>query len=116
MAQEKGNYKTLKMRYCGTGELEEEWKGKFDISAGCGGFVKNHIPASGFDELCDSLKQGGVVVFPVREDEWIELGYKEKAEAMEKEGKWKLIEREEKANWVKSEVQLKYVYSLYQKL
>ena len=116
LAQEKGNYKHLKARFCGTGDLEEERKGAFDIAAGCGVFAKNHIPASGFQELLDSLKNGGVVVFPVREDEWTGLGYKEKAEALEKEGKWKLLQREVKANWVKSEVQLKYIYSLYQKL
>ena len=68
-------------------ELELEWKDKFDIALGCGVFVKNHVPPSGFDELLDSLKNGGVAVFSIREDEWIELGYKEK------EGKWKLLKK-----------------------
>ena len=104
------------MRFCGTGELEPEWKDKFDISVGCGVFLKNHIPPSGFEELLDALKKGGIAAFTVREDEWIELGYKEKAESLEKEGKWKLLKRSENANWVKKEVQKTYVYSLYEKL
>ena len=89
-AEKKKLYSTLKVRYCGTGDLEEEWKGKFDIAAGCGVLSKNHIPPKGIDELLEAVKKGGVVVFSIREDEWIGLDYKDKAECLEKEGKWKL--------------------------
>ena len=65
--------------------------------------------------MIDSVKKGGVVTFPVREDEWVGLGYKEKAESLEKEGKWKLLKRIEKANWLKKEVQKIYIYFLYEK-
>lgn len=112
-AEKKGLYKIIKLRYCGTGDLEQEWKGKFDISGGCGMFAKNHAPPAGMDELIDSLKKGGVAVFPAREDEWVELGYKEKAESLEKEGKWKLIKQGKIFDPV---VKKNYACFLYEKL
>ena len=114
LAEKSGVYKDLKLRY--SGELEKEWTCKFDIAVGCGVFMKNHVPPSGLDELVAAVKQGGVVAFPVREDEWVELGFKEKAEALEQEGKWKLLQREEKANPDKGDVQWIYIHSLYLKL
>ena len=86
------------MRPSGTGELEPEWKDKFDVALGCGVFVRNHVPPCGFEEMIECLKKGGVAVFSAREDEWIELGYKEKAESLEKEGKWKLVKRSDTPN------------------
>ena len=78
--------------------------------------MKNHIPPIGFEELLDAANEGGILMFPVREDEWVELGYKDKAESLEKEGKWKLLVRETKGNFMKSGVTKNYVYSLYLKL
>lgn len=112
-AEKKKLYSTLKVRYCGTGDLEEEWKGKFDIAAGCGIFMGNCAPPKGMDELLDAVKKGGVVVFSSREDEWVELGYKDKAESLEKEGKWKL---EKEVYDLDSAVGKRYVCSCFMKL
>ena len=45
---------------------EPEWKDKFDVAVGCGVFLKNHVPHSGFEELVDALKNGGLAIFLVR--------------------------------------------------
>ena len=81
------------MGFCGTGEMDPEWRDKFDVALSCGAFMKNNAPPSGFDEMVESIKKGGVVAFSVREDEWIELGFKEKADSLEKEGKWKPLKK-----------------------
>ena len=109
-------YSCIKQRFSGTGELESDFKEKFDLALGAGVFVKNHVPPEGLEELLEAVKPGGVVAFPVREDEWSELGYKAKAENMEKEGKWKLLHREEKDIWKKSGIAKQFVFSLCQKL
>ena len=44
LAEKKEVYKEIKIRYCGTGDLETEWKEKFDAAVGSGCFCKNHIP------------------------------------------------------------------------
>ena len=116
IAEKKGVYSCIKQRFSGTGELESEFKGKFDLALGAGVFVKNHVPPEGFEELLEAVKPGGVVAFPVREDEWTELGYKAKAENMEKEGKWKLFHRVEKDIWKKSWIEKQFIFSLYLKL
>lgn len=104
------------MRYCGVGDLEPEWKKNFDIAAGSGVFLKNHVPPSGFEELIDALKKGGVAAFVVREDEWDGLGYKEKVESLEKEGKWKILKRIEKPITLYADVQKIYNCLLCEKL
>ena len=65
--------------------------------------------------MADCVKIGGIVAFPVREDEWNNLGYKEFAEQMEKDGIWSLTKRSEALNWINSETKLLYIYSLYKK-
>ncbi len=60
----------LEKAFCGDGKLKEEWKGHFDIATGSGVFLVNHIPPSGFDELVEVLKVGGIAVFCIRKDEW----------------------------------------------
>ena len=56
--------------------MDPEWRDKFDVALSCGAFMKNNAPPSGFDEMVESIKKGGVVAISVREDEWIELGFK----------------------------------------
>ena len=66
--------------------------------------------------MVDALKKGGIAVVAVREDEWVELGYQEKAASLETEGKWRVVKKEEASNWQNKETQKIYICFVFQKL
>jgi SAM-dependent methyltransferase len=63
------------------------------VSAGV--FAAGHAPPESFDELIRVTRPGGYLIFSVRTDVYLEGGFKEKQEALEKEGKWRLVETSE---------------------
>ncbi|MDP8926765.1 MAG: class I SAM-dependent methyltransferase, partial [Actinomycetota bacterium] len=48
-----------------------------------------------FDELIRVTRPGGHMIFSVRTDVYEEGGFKEKQEALEREGRWQLLEMSE---------------------
>lgn len=58
-------------------------------------FTTGHAPADGFDELIRITQPGGHIIFTVRADAYLESGFKEKQEALEESGSWKLAEMTE---------------------
>ena len=60
-----------------------------------GVFAAGHAPPESFDELIRVTKPGGHMIFSVRTDVYLDGGFKEKQEALEREGKWQLVEMTE---------------------
>ena len=65
----------------------------FDGVTCIGTLTFGHAPPSSFDELLRITKPGGVIVFTMRTDTYVEAGFDVKQAALEAEGKWKLAER-----------------------
>jgi SAM-dependent methyltransferase len=63
------------------------------VSAGV--FAAGHAPPESFEELIRVTKSGGHMIFSVRTDVYVEGGFKDKQEALEREGKWQLLEATE---------------------
>jgi SAM-dependent methyltransferase len=57
-----------------------------------GVFAAGHAPPGSFDDLIRVTRPGGHVVFGVRTDVYLKGGFKEKQDALEKEGRWQLLE------------------------
>jgi ubiquinone/menaquinone biosynthesis C-methylase UbiE len=60
-----------------------------------GVFTEGHAPPASFDELIRVLKPGARLVFNVRQDVYENDGFREKQDALESEGRWRLLERSE---------------------
>ena len=67
----------------------------FGSTVSMGVFTQGHAPPESFEELIRITKPDGYIIFSVRADVYLEQGFKEKQEALEKEGKWRLIEKTE---------------------
>jgi ubiquinone/menaquinone biosynthesis C-methylase UbiE len=67
----------------------------FDAVISVGVLTVGHAPASSLDELIRVTKPGGHIVFSLRPDVYRDSGFKEKQDALESEGKWKLVEASE---------------------
>ena len=67
----------------------------FDAVISVGVLTVGHAPASSLDELIRITKPGGHIVFSLRPDVYRDNGFKEKQDALESEGKWKLVEASE---------------------
>ncbi|WP_210526962.1 class I SAM-dependent DNA methyltransferase [Rubellimicrobium arenae] len=63
------------------------------ISSGV--FTAGHAPASSLDELLRVTRPGGVLVFSVRDDIHRTQGFRERQDALEAQGRWRLRERSE---------------------
>jgi len=68
----------------------------FGACQSIGVFTAGHAPASAFDELVRVLCLGGYIIFSLLEDVYMPKGYKDKFEALEKDGKWQLVEKTKK--------------------
>ncbi|MFC1966393.1 class I SAM-dependent DNA methyltransferase [Chloroflexota bacterium] len=64
----------------------------FDAIISVGVLTVGHAPASSLDELIRITKPGGHIVFSLRPDVYRDSGFKEKQDALESEGNWKLAE------------------------
>ncbi|MEM7224395.1 MAG: class I SAM-dependent methyltransferase [Pseudomonadota bacterium] len=61
-----------------------------------GVFTEGHAPHASFDELIRVTAKGGYLVFNVREEVYEEQGFRQRQEAMEAEGRWRLRERSDR--------------------
>jgi predicted TPR repeat methyltransferase len=90
LAHRKGAYRELR---------EMELGGRLDLPSDAysavvstGVFTAGHAPPESFDELIRATRSGGYMIFSVRTDLYEEGGFKYKQEALEREGKWQLVE------------------------
>jgi ubiquinone/menaquinone biosynthesis C-methylase UbiE len=60
-----------------------------------GVFTEGHAPPASFDELIRVCRPGAQLVFNVRQDVYENDGFREKQDALEREGRWRLQERSE---------------------
>jgi SAM-dependent methyltransferase len=90
LARRKGVYKDLRQMELG-GRLDFP-DDAFGSVVSTGVFAAGHAPPGSFDDLIRVTRPGGLVVFGVRTDVYLEGGFKEKQDALEKEGRWQLLE------------------------
>jgi SAM-dependent methyltransferase len=64
----------------------------FDAVISVGVLTVGHAPADSLDELVRITKPHGHIIFTLRPDVYTDSGFKEKQEALETQGKWKLAE------------------------
>ena len=90
LARRKGAYRALR---------EMELGGRLDLPSDAysavvstGVFTAGHAPPESFDELIRATRSGGYMIFSVRTDVYEEGGFKYKQEALEREGRWQLVE------------------------
>lgn len=89
-ARTKGVYRDLHQMELG-GQLDLP-SDAFAAVVATGVFAAGHAPPESFDELIRTTRPGGHMIFSVRTDVYVDGGFKEKQEALEKEGKWQLLE------------------------
>jgi ubiquinone/menaquinone biosynthesis C-methylase UbiE len=91
VANQTGAYRAVKREVLGEplGYETDE----FDAVISVGTLTIGHAPPSSLDELIRVTKPGGKIVFSMRPDHFEPSGFKAKQEALEAEGKWKLLER-----------------------
>lgn len=58
-----------------------------------GVFTEGHAPPSSFDELVRVCRPGAHLVFNVRQDVYENDGFREKQDALQYDGRWRLVER-----------------------
>ena len=90
LAREKGVYRDLRQMELG-GRLDFP-SDAFAAIVSTGVFAAGHAPPESFDDLIRVTKPGGHVIFSVRTDVYLDGGFKEKQEALEREGRWQLVE------------------------
>ena len=88
-AREKGVYRDLRQMELG-GRLDLP-SDAFAVVVAAGVFAAGHAPPESFEDLIRVTKPGGYVIFSVRTDVYLEGGFKEKQEALEREDRWQLV-------------------------
>jgi predicted TPR repeat methyltransferase len=89
-ARNKGLYKHLRQMELGS-ELDLPTDA-FSAVVSTGVFTAGHAPPESFDELIRTTRSGGYMIFSVRTDVYEEGGFKDKQEALEREGRWQLVQ------------------------
>ncbi len=92
-ARKKGVYKDLREMALG-GQLDLTTD-SFAAVIATGVFAAGHAPPESFEELIRVTKPGGHLIFSVRTDVYLDGGFKEKQEALEREKRWQLVEMTE---------------------
>ena len=94
-----GLYQNTLKHLVGIDTLPEDFKDKFDIVISCGCMGPTHFPPMAFEEALSCLKKGGFLAFDIRAsyyDEETTYGpFRNKTEALEKEGKCKIVNTHE---------------------
>ena len=90
VARRKNIYRALDQMTMG--ETLEYETDQFDASVIVGVFTQGHAPAGSIDELVRVVKGGGHIIFSLRTDTYTENGFKDKMDALESAGLWKLVE------------------------
>ena len=91
IARKKGVYRSLHMMTLG--ETIDFPDDTFIGAIAMGVFTQGHAPPESFDELIRVIRSNGCVIFSVRNDVYLNQGFKEKQDALETEGKWQLLEK-----------------------
>jgi predicted TPR repeat methyltransferase len=89
-ARSKGHYKDLRQMELGS-ELDLPTDA-FSAVVSTGVFTAGHAPPESFDELIRATRSGGYIIFSVRTDVYEEGGFRDKQEALERDGRWQLVE------------------------
>ena len=63
----------------------------YDAVISIGVFTPGHAPPSSFVELCRVTRPGGHIVFSMRPDTHVELGFKDQQDALVASGAWSLV-------------------------
>ncbi len=93
VARKKGVYQSL--RRMALGEILDFPDNTFASTVSMGVFTEGHAPPDSFDELIRITMPGGHIIFSVRADVYLNLGFREKQDILEREGKWRLAEMTE---------------------
>jgi predicted TPR repeat methyltransferase len=93
LARKKGAYRELHQMELGK-QLDLPTDA-FSAVVATGVFTAGHAPPESFDDLIRVTKSGGHMIFSVRTDVYVDGGFKEKQEVLEREGKWQLLETTE---------------------
>ncbi len=101
LAREKGVYRELRQMELG-GRLDLP-SDAFAAVVSTGAFAAGHAPPESFEELIRVTKPGGYLIFSVRTDVYVDGGFKDKQEALEREEKWQLVETSEPFSHVRYE-------------
>jgi SAM-dependent methyltransferase len=96
VARRKGVYRELRQMVLG--EYLDFSNRSFAAVAVMGVFGAGHAPLESFDELVRITRRGGHIVFSIRADEYLNQGFKQKQDALEGDGKWRLVEITEAFN------------------
>jgi SAM-dependent methyltransferase len=90
LARNKGVYKDLReMELGGRLDFPDD---AFGAIVSTGVFAAGHAPPESFDDLIRVTKPSGHMIFSVRTDVYEDSGFRQKQEALEREGKWQLLE------------------------
>ena len=89
-ARAKGCYNDFRQMALG-GRLDFDTD-SYDAVISTGVFTPGHAPPSSFVDLCRVTRPGGFIVFSLRPDTHLELGFKEQQEALVDSGAWSLVE------------------------
>jgi len=90
IARRKGVYGDLRQMELG-GKLDFP-SDAFAAVVSTGVFAAGHAPPESFDDLIRVTRPGGHIVASVRTDVYLDGGFKEKQEALEREERWRLLE------------------------
>ena len=89
-ARSKGCYTDFRQMALG-GRLDFDTD-TYDAVISTGVFTPGHAPPSSFVDLCRVTRPGGYIVFSLRPDTHLELGFKEQQDALVDSGAWSLVE------------------------
>jgi len=64
----------------------------FAAVVAAGVFTESHVPPSSFDELLRVTRSGGLVIFTLATPAYELGGFRDKLEALERDGRWRLVE------------------------
>lgn len=90
-SRSKGAYRKLNIADMG-GPLYDIDDDSYDGIVSAGVFTNGHVGPAGLDELIRVARPGAPIVLTVRDSAWEADGFKDKVEALEKEGKTKTLE------------------------
>jgi len=89
-AKERGVYRALHQGVLG--ERLTFADGTFGAVVAAGVFTAGHAQPSSFDELLRVTRSGGSLIFTLSTSAYESGGFKDKLEALEREGRWRLID------------------------
>lgn len=89
-AREKGVYRSL--RRMALGERLDFPDDAFDATLSSGVFTTGHAPPGSLREILRVTRSGGHVIFSVRQSAYLEGGFREEQEFLERAGAWRMLE------------------------